>query len=95
LFVLTSVMSRARPGQVVCDVGLKVMSLDSGLPVVHGRGDVRYVSASDEHGVIGDQRGALQPPRLVRGRAQWQGRGGLAGIGSREVARRSLRAGNG
>lgn len=60
LFVLTSVMSRARPGQAVCDAGLKVLSLDSGLPVVHGRDDVSYVNASDEHGVIEDRRGVLR-----------------------------------
>ncbi|MHB1057168.1 MAG: 3-hydroxy-D-aspartate aldolase BhcC [Rhodanobacter sp.] len=60
LFILTSVMSRARPGQAVCDAGLKVLSLDSGLPVVHGRGDVRYASASDEHGVIEDTHGVLR-----------------------------------
>jgi 3-hydroxy-D-aspartate aldolase len=59
LFILTSVMSRARPGQAVCDAGLKVMSLDSGLPVVHGRDDVAYINASDEHGVIEDKHGVL------------------------------------
>jgi 3-hydroxy-D-aspartate aldolase len=60
LFILTSVMSCARPGQAVCDAGLKVHSLDSGLPLVHGRTDVKYVRASDEHGVIEDKRGVLR-----------------------------------
>jgi len=60
LFVLTSVMSRALPGQAVCDAGLKAMSLDSGLPVVHGRDEVAYVNASDEHGVIEDRHGVLR-----------------------------------
>lgn len=60
LFILTSVMSRARPGQAVCDAGLKAMSLDSGLPVVHGRDDVAYINASDEHGVIEDKHGVLR-----------------------------------
>lgn len=60
LFILTSVMSRARPGQAVCDAGLKVLSLDSGLPAIHGRDDVAYVNASDEHGVIEDRRGVLR-----------------------------------
>lgn len=60
LFILTSVMSRAKPGQAVCDAGLKVQSLDSGLPLVHGRDDVKYISASDEHGVIEDKGGALR-----------------------------------
>lgn len=60
LFILTSVMSRAKPGQAVCDAGLKVQSVDSGLPVIHGRDDVKYVSASDEHGVIEDTHGVLR-----------------------------------
>jgi len=60
LFILTSVMSHAKSGQAVCDAGLKVQSLDSGLPVIHGRDDVKYVSASDEHGVIEDTRGVLR-----------------------------------
>jgi 3-hydroxy-D-aspartate aldolase len=66
LFVLTSVMSHARPGQAVCDAGLKVLSLDSGLPVVHGRTDVKYVSASDEHGVIEDKGGVLRINEKLR-----------------------------
>jgi 3-hydroxy-D-aspartate aldolase len=60
LFLLTSVMSNARPHQAVCDAGLKVLSLDSGLPVIHGRDDVRYINASDEHGVIEDLHGVLR-----------------------------------
>ena len=60
LFILTSVMSHARPDQAVCDAGLKVLSLDSGLPVVHGRNDVKYINASDEHGVIEDPNGVLR-----------------------------------
>ncbi|HEY3520966.1 MAG TPA: DSD1 family PLP-dependent enzyme [Rhodanobacteraceae bacterium] len=59
LFVLTSVMSHAKPDLAVCDAGLKAMSLDSGLPMVYGRDDVKYLSASDEHGVIEDKRGVL------------------------------------
>jgi len=66
LFVLTSVMSRARPGQAVCDAGLKVLSLDSGLPVVHGRAEVRYANASDEHGVIEDREGVLSINEKLR-----------------------------
>ena len=60
LFVWTAVMSNARDGFAVCDAGLKVMSLDSGLPVIEGRDDVEYVNCSDEHGVIADPRNALQ-----------------------------------
>jgi len=60
LFVLTSVMSHAKPDLAVCDAGLKAMSLESGLPVIHGRDDVTYISASDEHGVIEDKHGVLR-----------------------------------
>jgi len=66
LFILTSVMSHTKPDQAVCDAGLKVQSLDSGLPVVHGRDDVKYLSASDEHGVIEDRYGALRINEKLR-----------------------------
>lgn len=60
LFILTSVISHAKPDLAVCDAGLKVLSVDSGLPVVYGREDVRYVNSSDEHGVIEDKSGVLR-----------------------------------
>ena len=59
LFILTSVMSTAIPGQAVCDAGLKVQSVDSGLPVIFGRDDVVYTACSDEHGVISDETNEL------------------------------------
>ena len=52
-------MSTAIPGQAVCDAGLKVQSVDSGLPVIFGREDVRYITCSDEHGVIEDKQNKL------------------------------------
>jgi 3-hydroxy-D-aspartate aldolase len=60
LFILTSVMSHAKPDLAVCDAGLKVQSVDSGLPVVYGRDDVKYINCSDEHGVIEDKGGVLR-----------------------------------
>ena len=60
LFILTSIMSHAKPHLAVCDAGLKAHSMDSGLPVVFGRNDVKYVKCSDEHGNIEDPRGVLQ-----------------------------------
>lgn len=54
LFILTEVMSTTVPGRAVCDAGLKVQSVDSGLPRIHGRADVKYVGCSDEHGTIAD-----------------------------------------
>lgn len=66
LFVLTTVMSHAAADHAVCDAGLKAHSVDSGLPLVHGRSDIRYVSASDEHGVLTDPAGALSPGDRLR-----------------------------
>jgi 3-hydroxy-D-aspartate aldolase len=60
LFVLTAIMSHSKPHLAVCDAGLKVLSVDSGLPVVYDRDDVKYVNASDEHGVIEDPGSVLQ-----------------------------------
>ncbi|WP_428486062.1 DSD1 family PLP-dependent enzyme [Rhodopila sp.] len=52
LFVLSSVMSATRPGIAVLDAGHKAVAVDSGLPTVWQRPDLRYVSASDEHGKL-------------------------------------------
>lgn len=60
LFLLTGVMSHARPGRAVCDAGHKVQSVDSGLPVVFGRADVTYLECSDEHGTIDDPHDVLK-----------------------------------
>ncbi len=60
LFILTSVMSHVKPDKAICDAGLKAQSVDSGLPVVFGRADVKYAKCSDEHGVIEDPSGALK-----------------------------------
>ncbi|MBT8418200.1 MAG: DSD1 family PLP-dependent enzyme [Silicimonas sp.] len=60
LFILTSVMSHAKPDKAIVDAGLKAQSVDSGLPVVFGRTDVEYVKCSDEHGVVMDPDGVLK-----------------------------------
>ncbi len=60
LFVLTSVMSRAAPGRVVCDAGLKAHAVDSGLPTLFGRPDLAFSGISDEHGQIDDPAGTLR-----------------------------------
>ncbi len=59
-FILTQVMSHAKPDKAICDAGLKAQSVDSGLPVVFGRSDVKYIKCSDEHGVIEDPKGVLK-----------------------------------
>jgi D-serine deaminase-like pyridoxal phosphate-dependent protein len=63
LFVLATVMSASRPGVAVVDAGLKALAVDSGLPPVWQRPDLRYVSASDEHGKI-DVASETAAPKL-------------------------------
>ena len=65
-FILTQVMSHAKADKAICDAGLKAQSVDSGLPVVFGRTDVKYVKCSDEHGVIEDPNGALKVGEKLR-----------------------------
>ena len=60
LFILTSVMSHTKVDKAIVDAGLKVQSVDSGLPIVFGRTDVKYVKCSDEHGVVEDSKGILK-----------------------------------
>ena len=66
LFILTSVMSHAKPEKAIVDAGLKAQSVDSGLPVIFGRKDVEYVKCSDEHGVVADPEGVLKVNEKLR-----------------------------
>ena len=52
LFVLATVMSAAQPGVAVLDAGHKAVAVDSGMPLVWERPDLRYSGASDEHGKL-------------------------------------------
>jgi D-serine deaminase-like pyridoxal phosphate-dependent protein len=52
LFVLTTVMSRPTADRAIVDAGLKASSVDSGMPTFWQRDDLRYLKASDEHGVV-------------------------------------------
>jgi len=72
LFVLATVMSRPRESVAVLDAGHKAVAVDSGLPLVWQQPEIRYVSASDEHGTLALGAGAVQPAlgqklRLVPG----------------------------
>jgi D-serine deaminase-like pyridoxal phosphate-dependent protein len=58
LFVKTTVMSRPSDDRAVVDAGLKASSVDSGMPAVWQRNGVRYLKASDEHGVLATEDGA-------------------------------------
>ncbi len=66
LFILTSVMSHAKADKAICDAGLKAQSVDSGLPFIYGRDDVKYIKCSDEHGVIEDPNGVLKINEKLR-----------------------------
>ena len=66
LFILTSVMSHAKPDKAIVDAGLKAQSVDSGLPFIYGRDDVKYVKCSDEHGVVEDPKGVLKVNEKLR-----------------------------
>jgi 3-hydroxy-D-aspartate aldolase len=60
LFILTSIMSRTKADKAICDAGLKSHTIDSGLPVVFGRNNLKYTNPSDEHGEISDPNGELK-----------------------------------
>ncbi len=60
LFILTSVISISKSNFSVVDAGLKSMSVDSGLPVVYKNDNLKYVSCSDEHGIIEDNENCLK-----------------------------------
>jgi 3-hydroxy-D-aspartate aldolase len=72
LFVLTTVMSAPAGGRVVVDAGLKALSIDSGMPLVHEMSGLSYVRPSDEHGIVTVEAGFTAPAvgdklRLVPG----------------------------
>ncbi len=52
LFVLATVMSVPNRGVAVVDAGHKAVAVDSGLPTLWQRPEIRYVGASDEHGKL-------------------------------------------
>ena len=52
LFVLATVMSTVRHTVAVLDAGHKAVSIESGMPTLWARPDIKYVSASDEHGKL-------------------------------------------
>lgn len=61
LFVLAQVMSvNPEGGWCVVDAGLKSHSVDTGVPVLHGRPDVECVNGGDEHLIV---RGAAEGGR--------------------------------
>jgi len=63
LFVLATVMSTPNRNIAVVDAGLKALAVDSGMPTIWQRPDIRYLSASDEHGKL-DVASETTPPKL-------------------------------
>lgn len=63
LFVLATVMSAPRRGLAVLDAGHKAVAVDSGMPTLWQKPDIRYVSASDEHGKL-DVGSETEMPKL-------------------------------
>lgn len=65
LFIASTIMSTAREGRAICDVGLKGVALDSGLPEVSSSphaSQFSYVGANDEHGILMMNRSnSMQP----------------------------------
>jgi len=68
LFVLSTVMSQAQTGIAVLDAGHKAVAVDSGLPTVWKRWDIRYTSAPAEHGKLqyGSETAAPKPGEKLR-----------------------------
>ena len=60
LFIYTTVMSKAKADKAICDAGLKAQSVDSGMPTIFGRDDIKYIKCADEHGVIDDPGNVLK-----------------------------------
>src|SRR5260221_142629 len=49
---IAAVMSRPNDERPILDAGLKALSVDSGMPIVHGFDEADYSRASDEHGKV-------------------------------------------
>ncbi len=55
LFIISTIMSASRKDRVICDLGLKGVAVDSGMPLVisnEHRSSLNYAAANDEHGII-------------------------------------------
>jgi D-serine deaminase-like pyridoxal phosphate-dependent protein len=52
LFVLATVMSTPEAGRAVVDAGHKVLSVDSGMPILRDHAGAVYQRPADEHGVL-------------------------------------------
>jgi D-serine deaminase-like pyridoxal phosphate-dependent protein len=65
LSLLSTVISRPRPGEAVIDAGLKSLSTDSGCAEPKDRPGVSYRPAGDEHGILAwNSAGRFAQPEL-------------------------------
>src|SRR5690606_5867459 len=67
LFIASTIMSTCKPGRAVCDVGLKGVAVDSGLPRVSqtaGGDRFRYIAANDEHGILATTQNETEDGRV-------------------------------
>jgi D-serine deaminase-like pyridoxal phosphate-dependent protein len=59
LFIATTIMSATHAGRAICDVGLKGVAVDSGLPRLGPQdASLRFIAANDEHGILEAEAGA-------------------------------------
>lgn len=65
LFVASRVLSANRPDQVIVDLGLKGVSIDSGPPIVRDCPSASYQPAGDEHGRITGLINRYKPGDLI------------------------------
>jgi D-serine deaminase-like pyridoxal phosphate-dependent protein len=72
LTILSTVISRPRPGEAVIDAGLKSLSTDSGFAEPKNSPGMSYRPAGDEHGILAWAPGALsgQPEPRVGDRVE-------------------------
>lgn len=74
LFLLSTIMSASTVDQAVCDIGLKGLAVDSGLPrsVSYPVGEsgprLRYTAANDEHGMLTVESGKGGDGESLEGR---------------------------
>jgi D-serine deaminase-like pyridoxal phosphate-dependent protein len=61
LSILSTVISRPRPGEAVIDAGLKSLSTDSGFAEPKDRPGMSYRPAGDEHGILAWSPAAARP----------------------------------
>jgi D-serine deaminase-like pyridoxal phosphate-dependent protein len=69
LLIATTIMSATHAGRAVCDVGLKGVAVDSGMPRLGSKDTLlRYLAANDEHGILETEAGAASASASLLGK---------------------------